>query len=103
MSIQPDTSIQHLDFTEYGCACPCHPCPNRATHVVHIHALHRCNDAGLLYGDRVELRCFECVLKLCAEVRGRLKNRWGVGMCETCGAPVADVIDVVREIEELAH
>lgn len=103
MTIQPDTSIAHLDFTEYACSCPCHPCTNRATHAVHIHALHRCNQAGLAYGNRVELRCYECVLKLWAEIHYRLKKarKWGVGECETCGAPIVHAADIIRAIEEL--
>jgi hypothetical protein len=99
-------SLTSLDWTEYACNCPCHPqgCGNRATHVVSIHALHRCNEPGLTFGDRVEFRCVECLLRLQAEVHFRLKdiNRWGIGECGTCGAPMTRMTDLVRDWSELA-
>lgn len=101
----PVDLFQALDWTTSGCNCPCHPhgCGNRATHVVEIHALHRCNEPGLTFGNRVELRCVECLLRLQAEVHFRLKelSRWGVGECGSCGAPVTRMTDVVRDWREV--
>lgn len=106
MSTQPLDAIKHLDFHEIRCQCTqhVHACPNRATHLVHIHALNACNEPGLSYGNRVELRCRECVLRLIAEVGYRLDkaNQWGIAYCATCQAPMVTVGDVVRSWEELA-
>lgn len=98
--------FEALDWHQYACQCSQHrtPCPNRATHVVEIHALHRCNDPGLNpFGNRVELRCFECVMRLTAEVGVKLEyaNQFGIGQCDSCGAPVTVVGDVVRNFREI--
>jgi hypothetical protein len=97
--------FEALDWHQYACQCSQHsrtPCPNRATHVVEIHALHACNEPGLNpFGNRVEIRCFECVMRLTAEVGTQLATRFGVGECASCGAPVAVVGDVVRNFREL--
>lgn len=94
-----------LDWQTVSCQCTQHrhPCKNYATHVVHIHAISACNEPGLHHGNRVEIRCYECVLRLQAEVGYRLMklNTWGLCACATCGAPVAEVGDVVRAVEEL--
>lgn len=102
----PNTDLfEALDWNAYSCQCTQHrhPCPNRATHIVHIHAISACDEPGLADGDRVELRCAECVLRLQAELHYRLMklNTWGLCACATCGAPVVEVGDVVRAVEEL--
>lgn len=103
MTIPDVEAIAPLDWTTYACNCPQHPCGNRATHIVEIHNLHRCNDHGLKFGNRVELRCTECLLRLIAEVGYRLDkaNQFGIGQCGSCGAPMATVTDVVRSWEEI--
>ena len=97
--------LEALDWSEIQCQCAHHhkACPNRATHVVHVHALHACNEPGLQFGNRVELRCYECLLKLQAEVHFRVKRlcQWGIGECDSRSAPVADMRDVVRDWSEL--
>lgn len=105
MSTQPLDAIKHLDFHEIRCQCEqhLHACPNRASHMVRIHNLHNCNEPGLQYGNRVELRCYECVLRLIAEVSYRLDKlcRFGIVECASCGSPMVTVGDVVRSWEEL--
>lgn len=106
MSTQPVDAIAHLDWNTIACQCPSHrtPCNARATHLVRIHALHACNQPGLYYGNRVELRCYECLLRLIAEVSYRLDKlrQWGIPCCSSCGAPMVTVGDVVRSWEELS-
>jgi hypothetical protein len=98
---ETDFLRQH-DWHSVACQCPEHRCHNRARFVVHIHAIDRCNDAGLLHGDRVELRCDPCVLGLYRAVGQRLRRyRRDPLQCPTCGAPLAAVSDVVREIREI--
>ena len=95
--------LRHHDWQEISCQCPVHRCANRARFRVHIHAIDRCNDAGLLHGDRVELRCDQCVIGLYAYVGASLRrlNSRGLASCSTCQSPLARVSDVVREIREL--
>ena len=98
-------AIAHLNFFEIGCQCTEHPCPNRATHIVEIHAIDRCNEAGFdPFGNRVELRCFACVVALrqkVAEQLGAARADTRRYACKGCGAPVAAVGDVVRGVKEL--
>ena len=103
----PDLEVlQALDWSEIQCQCAHHrhACPNRATHVVAIHAIEACNQPGLdPFGNRIELRCYACVLRLQAEVGYRLLKlrEWGLAACGGCGAPLAEIADVVREVSEL--
>ena len=95
--------LRHHDWQAISCQCPVHRCVNRARFRAHIHAIDRCNAAGLLYGDRVELRCDQCVLRLYAYVGASLRriNSRGLASCSTCQSPLATVSDVVREIKEI--
>lgn len=100
-------ALAALDWNDYDCQCSargCH-CHNRATHVVEIHKLHACNDSGLNdYGNRVELRCYQCVVGLLALVADRLRlvgRAPGPVECDTCRAPLRNIRDVVRDIVPL--
>lgn len=99
-------TLQALDWIDYRCGCAHHPggCGNRAGYVVSVHAIHRCNDGGLNpFGNRVEIRCGECVSRLHATVRESLSRLlpWGSPPCQSCGAPIARVSDIVRSVEKL--
>ena len=99
-------TLQALDWTDYRCACAHHRdgCTNRAGYVVSIHAVHHCNDAGLdPFGNRIEIRCAECVQRLHVHVRDSLArlDPWGSPPCQSCGAPITRVSDVVRSVEKL--
>jgi hypothetical protein len=94
-------ALTALDWTSYACQCPAHACRDRAAFVVRVHAISDCNRVGLdPGGNRVELRCTACVRRLQAEVRAGLRqlNRYGRASCDTCGAPLVAVGDVVREL-----
>lgn len=99
-----DTEIlRALDWTGIACQCPEHECTNTAEHAVRIHALFRCHEAGLSNGNRVELRCTDCVQALHVEVFYRLAeiNRWTLPWHCTCGAPLSSVSDVIRSVVRL--
>lgn len=104
MTADPMESLTALDFAQ-TCECPKHPCTSPATHVVQRHALHRCESEGLTAdGNHLELLCGGCVNGLWAVVSaelGLLRRKPGRFACETCGAPVAEVGDVVRSVEVL--
>lgn len=98
---QASETLSALDWTDYRCACTHHPggCSNRAGYVVSVHAIHRCSTAGLdPFGNQVEIRCAECVQRLHATVRDSLNRLlpWGSPPCQSCGAPITRVSDVVR-------
>lgn len=103
MTTQPDATLDALDWHTYTCQCT-HGCRATATHVVHIHAVGRCDDLGLSPdGNRVELRCHTCTRLLAADVSRKLARltRYGLPVCDTCGAPLAAVGDVIREVTDL--
>jgi hypothetical protein len=96
--------LKDLDWTEITCQCSEHGgCTLQAKFAVHIHAVDRCNDPGLLSGDRVVLRCRACVMSLrrCVERSLQQLNRDGLACCDGCGAPLVEVTDVVREVVRL--
>lgn len=103
MTAAPEAALTALDFAP-TCQCPVHPCTSVASFVVERHALHRCDEGDLTVdGNRVELLCSGCVSRLRVVVAGQLARFRVPGRyaCETCGAPVAEVGDVVRSIERL--
>jgi hypothetical protein len=104
---QPDT-LTALDWHAYACQCPKHGkgCSNQASYTVEIHALEVCNEPGLnAFGNRVELRCASCVRmlhdQLEMDLRQLNKVTHGRAHCGGCGAPVAEVSDVLRAVSKL--
>ncbi|MFV0493812.1 hypothetical protein [Mycobacterium sp.] len=79
-------------------------CKNRAAYIVHRHAVDHCNDHHLdPFGNVVEILCIVCLWQAEAEalVRvGQLKRSPDV-RCLTCGAPVSELHDVMREVVEI--
>lgn len=97
-------TLAALDFYDIACQCPVHRCTEHARYVVHLHAIHACNSAGLdPFGNRIQIRCESCTRRLQLEVAQKLRalRPWGHRPCEGCGAPIAAVGDVVRELVEL--
>ena len=67
-------ALQALDWTDYRCACAHHRdgCTNRAGYVVSIHAVHRCNDAGLdPFGNRIEITRVSDIVRSVEKLGGR--------------------------------
>lgn len=97
-------TLSALNWDTCACQCTAHSCAQPARYVVHVHALHRCNTPGLdPFGNRVQIRCEPCVRRLQAEVAQKLARLkpWGMPPCETCGAPIAALSDIIRELVEL--
>jgi hypothetical protein len=81
-------------------------CRNQACKVVAIHAVGACDQPGVdVDGNRVEIRCEQCVAQLRAEIGYKLWRlnlvSHGRACCETCGAPLGLVGDVLREVRDL--
>jgi hypothetical protein len=84
------------------CGCTRHGgCTRPATHIVRVHAIGSCGrDAD---GNYVFLRCVTCVSQMRAEIARSLEelNRRFIPQCDSCGAPMVRVSDVVRQVEVL--
>ena len=103
----PNHLIEYLDWETIQCQCHVHPCSGRATRIVECHAVNHCDDQGLNGdGNKIQLLCDECLNKLRAHVGESLRRLhalyWGAEFgCGTCGAPIAEVADVVRAVDVL--
>lgn len=97
------------DWTEYQCQCSHHAqeCTPVAQFKVAIHGLAACNEPGLdPDGNRIEIRCAECVNKMLSAVSSKLRalkkrTNWGLMQCTTCGSPVNQLGDIVRWVRPL--
>lgn len=105
-------AIAHLDFTEVHCQCEqlgCEgKCPNPATVHVEFHAIDHCNvnpEEGInIAGNYTFLLCVKCLAGLASAADRHVKrlNRYGRGVCLTCGAPMAAAQpDVIRGARKL--
>lgn len=102
--------LEPLDWHTVTCQCE-HThrvpggCPNTATRQVEIHSLGDCNRADLSpFGNHVMLLCDPC---LAHEIRMQTRmierlTRYGIPICTSCGAPIADIGDVIRENRPIA-
>ena len=94
-----------LDWHEITCQAD-GGCTNRATHVVHRHAVDKCNQADLdPFGSVVEILCAGCVSALKTEVARQVDRirRGPHGFCLTCGTPVDQLSYVIRRAVRLAQ
>lgn len=97
--------LEHLDWHTVACQCE-HThrtpdgCTNTATRQVEIHSLGDCNRKDLNpFGNEVLLLCDACLhvqVSMTANMIKRL-TEYGIPICTSCGAPLADVGDVIRE------
>jgi hypothetical protein len=96
-------ALAALDWLEITCQSEA-GCTNRATHIVHRHAVDQCNRPNLdPSGNVVEILCIGCVRRLKAQVLQQVDriNRCPGGYCLTCGAPVHKLSDVMRKMVQL--
>lgn len=99
--------LEPLDWREYRCQCAHHGsdgCDQRARWILTIHAISRCDDPGLdPDGNRIEIRCMKCVERLRSHIKHSLTqiNQRGRAYCDTCGAPLVEVEDVLRSVRRL--
>lgn len=100
-------TLTALDWGTYRCQCEHgHTCDAPATHIVHIHYIDRCNNPDAdPYGNRIEIRCGTCLARLRTEIAESLARLtpWGRPACQGCGAPIAAVEDVIREVIPLSR
>ncbi|OBK25831.1 hypothetical protein A5634_25775 [Mycobacterium asiaticum] len=79
-------------------------CNNRATHIIHRHAVDECNRPHVdPFGNIVEILCIACLWRAEAEVLvqvGQLR-RTSDAYCLTCGAPVSEASDIMRDVVDL--
>ncbi|BBX75078.1 hypothetical protein H7H78_06510 [Mycobacterium shinjukuense] len=98
----PDT-LAALDWQAITCQSAA-GCSNQATHIVHRHAVDRCNQPQVdPFGNIVEILCIACLWRVEAEVLcqlGRLRRHTDA-CCLTCGAPVSELSDIMRDVVEL--
>lgn len=98
----PDT-LAALDWRDVTCQSGA-GCTNRADFIVHLHAVDECNHPQLdPFGNTVEILCIACLWRAEAEVLlqvGRLRRHSGAS-CLTCGAPVSELSDIMRDVVAL--
>lgn len=107
MSQAPGNEIPHtlaaLDWGGITCQSGA-GCTNWASYVVHLHAVDECNDPDLdPFGNTVEILCIACLWHVEAKVLlqvGRLTRSPGA-FCLTCGAPVREPTDIMRDVAAL--
>ena len=79
-------------------------CSNRATHIMHRHAVDECDHPHVdSFGNIVEIVCIVCLWRAEAELQvqvGQLRRSSGA-YCLTCGAPVSELSDIMREVAAL--
>jgi hypothetical protein len=92
-----------LDWHDITCQSEA-GCTNRATHVVHRHAVDRCNQPNLdPFGNIVDILCIGCVRSLKVEILQQVDRitRCPEANCLTCGAPVQKLSDIMRKVVQL--
>ncbi|OSC42646.1 hypothetical protein [Mycobacterium decipiens] len=98
----PDT-LAALDWRGITCQSAA-GCTNRASYVVHLHAVDECNHPDLdPFGNSIEILCIACLWHVEAETQlhvGRLSSSPGA-FCLTCGAPVRELNDIMRDVAAL--
>lgn len=115
--MMPDTDVlTQLDFHTVTCQCEQHACTstggctNTATEQIEFHAIDHCNaletvDGDTLnpFGNYVFILCHTCLQTLAHVVAEHVEhlNSWGRKTCLTCGAPVCELADVIREVKTL--
>ncbi|CAM3068359.1 hypothetical protein BST27_26520 [Mycobacterium intermedium] len=98
----PDTLVA-LDW--HGVTCQSESgCTNQATYIVSLHAVDRCNHPQLdPFGNVIEILCIACLWRAEAEVLCHVSRmrRHAETSCLTCGAPVAELSDIMRDVVAL--
>ncbi|QLL09978.1 hypothetical protein [Mycobacterium vicinigordonae] len=97
------SAIAALDWQTITCQSHA-GCTNRATHIVHRHAVDECNHPRLdPFGNIVEILCIACLWRAESEVVVQLSQlrRTSGTYCLTCGAPVSELRDIMRDITAL--
>lgn len=99
----PDT-LASLDWHQLTCQSEA-GCTNPATHIVHRHAVDECSNPNLdLGGNIVDILCLCCVRSLRLVVLRQVSKltRHRGAYCLTCGAPLHELRDIIRNTMRLA-
>lgn len=98
-------TLAALDWGTYRCQCRHkHACDNPAAYIVHIHCIDNCNNPDAdPFGNRIEIRCSTCLAALRTDIAAKLYQLkpWGRPACAGCGAPIAEITDVIRDVTPL--
>lgn len=100
--VVPD-SLEGLDWDAITCQSTS-GCRNRATHIVHLHAVDGCNDPDLdSSGNVIDILCARCLAEVAHEAHRQAVqfHRYLDPFCLTCGAPVKELADIVRAVTML--
>jgi hypothetical protein len=92
-----------LDWHEFTCQSEA-GCTNRATHIVHLHAVDQCSHPYLdSSGNIISILCAGCLSGIALEFLRQVERlkRFPDSCCLTCGAPVGKLTDIVREVSVL--
>ena len=79
-------------------------CPHEATHIVEVHVVDFCDESwSNPFGNTTGILCDRCLAEIERDVVATVKrlNKFGRRACLTCGAPVVDVFDVLRDRKKL--
>lgn len=101
--IEPEIAHLDLDICDWG------PCDRLAVWRIRFHFVNHCEDVCCPYhaarqdedGNHLIPMCANHFEQLRTEVSAHVwrlnKNKFGVAACQSCGAPIACVNDVIRE------
>lgn len=110
-------TLGHLDFTP-SCSCESHgicghakgtECGDQAAVITTIHLVHQCTNPECdAAGNEIGPMCAACLDRVTAVVTDTVR-RWasaarrigGVAVCNTCGAPVMAVSDIIRDVRPI--
>ncbi len=98
----PD-ALAELDW--HGITCEStRGCTNLATHIVHLHAVDECDNPSLdTAGNIVDIVCLDCLYGIAIKVEQHVNALAGhpEANCLTCGVPVRELTDIIREVAVL--
>ncbi|AKN18311.1 hypothetical protein MHAE_12041 [Mycobacterium haemophilum DSM 44634] len=98
----PDT-LASLDWHQFTCQSEV-GCTHPATHIVHRHAVDECSNPNLDPGGNiVDILCIGCVRSLRLDVLRQVSKltRHPGAYCLTCGAPLHELSDIIRNTVRL--
>lgn len=96
-------ALEYLDWQTVQCQSS-EGCTRQATHIVEIHVVDFCDESWVNpFGNTVGILCGPCMDEVESDVRSHVRklSRFGRPMCLTCGAPVVDVGDILRDRKRL--
>jgi hypothetical protein len=96
-------TLAALDWHDFTCQSNS-GCTNRATHVVHRHAVDECDRPNAdPFGNFVDILCIGCVRTVKADALQQVSRyaRFPGAYCLTCGGPLNKLNHIMRRIVQL--